>query len=231
MEFSRNLFLVALAITLFLLSTIFLVGSALDGGREEVIDEEMQGMYNSLNEMQTFLLMSEIYGDEMACLVFDEKLRELDRSMWDLGRKIEQYRTASEEFRKSEYYARQKRLFNENEVFYMMLLTKLKQECGYDQAIIAFFYRNAEVCRKCDDQSFVLSDINRDIDDEVSIFSFDLDLNLTSIDVLKRYYNLTELPCLVIDEQTFCGMMSKREVLEKACISSPKTSVCDGLEA
>ena len=222
----KQLFGIALLITLFLFVSILLLSNLMEDKRQQYLDQETQKIYNNLNEMQTFLLMSQTYGSDMACLAFDAKLKELDQTMWSLGQKIDQYRVASEEFRKNPYYLNQKMVFNENEVFYMMLLQKLKKECGFTQTVIAFFYKNADECRKCDDQSFVLTDIKRDIAPDVAIFSFDADLNLTTINLLAKYYNVTQYPCVVIEEKTFCGMQDKGFIVQQMCASNPAMPLC-----
>lgn len=225
-KFRAKIMLIALFITVFLLVCVLLVASLLDQKRKDYVAEETQKIYQNLNEMQTFMLMSETYGNEMACLAFDAKLKELDRTIWETGLKIDQYRIASEDFVKSPYYRDQKVVFNENEIFYMMLLQKLKRECEFNQVTISFFYIKAEECKKCDDQSFVLTDINKIIDPEVAIFSYDMDLNVTSVGLLAKYYNVTEYPCLIIEEEKFCGMQDKALILSRICQAQPETSIC-----
>ena len=108
-----------------------------------------------------------------------------------------------------------------------MLLKKLKQTCGFDQVVILFFYQNSTVCGKCDDQSFVLTDINKDIDDEVSILSFDTDLGIPTIKLLVEYYKIHNYPCTVIETQKYEGMFDKKYLMEKICENSPHVSVCN----
>ncbi len=224
MKFSNALFLIAFLITLFLFLSLFFLGTIMNKDRKDFINEKMQNMYNNLNEMQIFLLMSETYGQEMACLASSAKLRELDKTIWNLGMKIDQYRVASEEFQRDPYYYEQKSIFNENEVFYLMLLTKLQHECGLNKTIISFFYRNSADCKKCDDQSFILTDLKRKYDEQLSVFSFDLDLNLTSVHLLAEFYNITTTPCLVINDKTFCGIRSLDFVKNQTCLHTP--SLC-----
>lgn len=227
MEDKKMILFLAFVITLFLLSTIYLIGDFLASKREVRINELSNDMFQSLNEMQTFMLMSEIYGDEMACLAFNSKLHELDKSVWDLGIKIDKYRVASEEFQKDPFYLLQKNQFNEKEVFYLMLLSKIKKHCNYNQAIISFFYRNSTVCAKCDDQSFVLTDIKKSANNEVSIFSFDVDLGLPAINLLTQYYKINDYPCLIMDEKRYCGMQDKNFITNKLCGASNSTlSIC-----
>lgn len=228
MEMKNQLYILAFLITCFLLATLIIIGNVFDSKREEAINTLIQDTYNNLNEMQTFMLMSEIYGDEMACLAFQSKLSELDKTLWELGIRLDRYRIATEQFEKDPFYLTQKKVFNENEVFYLMLLAKVNSVCGYSQDVISFFYRNAEDCSDCDAQSFVLTDIKRDVDQDIPIFSFDTELNLTSIGLLTRYYRVDGYPCLIINDKTFCGMRDRQFVVDKICETSDIALCAEG---
>ncbi len=227
MEINKSIFIIAFLITLFLLMLMLLIGSNMNNQRYKYINTKFSELYTSFNEMQTFFLMAETFGDEMACLTFEKKLKEMDKSIWELAVKIDQYRIATEEFQKDKYYLEQKRAFNENEIFYLTLLKNLNERCSFDQSIILFFYQNSADCKKCDDQSFVLDDINKQYDDDVAIFSFDMDLNISTAELLKEYYNVDKLPCIVIENGTFCGIRSKDFVLKKLCELKPSNPLCD----
>ena len=71
----------------------------------------------------------------------------------------------------------------------------------------------------------MLSDINEKIDEEISIFSFDMDMNLTTLKILNQYYEIDEYPCLVIDDKKFCGMQDKSIIIRNLCMVA-NISVC-----
>ena len=125
MEMRKKILLLGLLITVFLFVSILLIGSLMNDKREEKIDTQFQSMYRDIDDIQKLMLMSEVYGDEMACIAFKTKLRELDKKIWNMGVKLEQYRIASEEFEKNPFYLEQKKIFNENEMIYLTLLTKI----------------------------------------------------------------------------------------------------------
>jgi hypothetical protein len=228
MEIRKKVILIGFLITLFLFISIIFLGAILDKKREERVDFQMQNIYKDMEDIQKLMLMSEVYGNDMACLAFKQKLKDLDQKTWTLGMKIEQYRIATEEFSKNSYYVDQKKLFNENQLIYLTLLTKIKKQCDYHQAIISFFYQNSADCKKCDDQSFVLTDINDLYDEEISIFSFDLDLNISTVDLLKQYYKIDQLPCVVINEKPYCGIQDKKFIEEKIC-ETTNLSFCNNV--
>jgi hypothetical protein len=226
MKVQKSIFFAALIVTMFIFSSMVLVGNFFSEQREETIRMQMMEMQNSITEVQTFFLMSEVWGDEMACIAFREKIADLDKTIWDIGQRIDQYRIASEEFFRDPYYLQQKRIFNENQLVYLTLLTKLKQECGYEQSIISFFYKYEGDCARCDDQSFILTDINRELAEEVSIFSFDMDLEIRGIELLHDYYDIQELPCVVIDDEPYCGLQTKRFITDRMCEHNPNMTGC-----
>ena len=214
MALKKNLFIVAFVITVFLLSIILIIGSVLNESRKTSVTDQMQ-IITDVSQLQTYSLMTDVYGDKMACLAFKSKLSEWDKSLWDLGIKLESYRTATEEFQKDPFYIEQKQKFNDNEVLYLMFLTKVKKDCNLTQNVISFFYQNSQDCKKCDDQSFILTDIKQDLGSNISIFSFDEDLNISNTNILTDYYEIKEYPCIVINEEKYCGIRDKNFILSK----------------
>jgi len=226
MEVNKQILVISFLITLTLFISVLFVGSVMNNRRYAYINSQFNELYSKFNEMQTFFLMANSYGDKMACLAFEKKLQEMDKFLWNLGRKIDTYRAASEQFQKDLYYLQQKKIFNQQELSYLMMIRTLKERCDLKQTIILFFYKNADECKKCDDQSFVLTDINKKLDPELAIFSFDMDLNLTSLKVLADYYGIDKYPCTIIEDHKFCGMQDKTFILKKLCEYSPWISIC-----
>jgi hypothetical protein len=214
MALKKSLFIIAFLITVIIFATIIILGEIMNKDRKDYVDEQMQ-IITDLNELQVYALMTDVYGDKMACVAFRKKLEQWDQSLWDLGSKLEKYRTATEEFQKDPFYLEQKKKFNENEILYLMFLTKVKKDCKLDQDIITFFYQNSADCSKCDDQSFILTDIKMDLEENVSIFAFDKDLDLTNTNILLEYYDIKELPCIVINEVKHCGIRDKNFIMNK----------------
>ena len=75
MEIKRNLLLMAFIITLSIMLTIILITNLLDDKREEFIDQELDDVINTFNEMQTLILMGDTYGDRMVCIISDKNLK------------------------------------------------------------------------------------------------------------------------------------------------------------
>jgi hypothetical protein len=62
---------------------------------------------------------------------------------------------------------------------------------------------------------------NTRMDEEVAIFSYDLELGIPSIDLLARYYDAeSDLPCTVIEGTALCGIRSRQELMDAICETS-----------
>ena len=222
MEIKNRVLLLAFFITLFLFLSFLVIGEILNKERESELDVRFDEMQSHINDVQLLMLMSEIYGDQMACLGFEAKIKEFDETIWTLGSKLDQYKAASEEFQKNPYYAAQKKLFNEQEVLYLMLMKKIYEKCDFGETyewpiIISYFYGDSKTCDKCEDQAHVLTAVNLEIDEYVSIVSFDTELDVTGVEILMDFYDVDSLPCIIINEKKFCGIRSKDFIINEIC--------------
>jgi hypothetical protein len=227
---TTRLLVLAFVVTVFMLLSLVAIGILLDRGRENYIDSQVSRLSRDFSNMQAYDLLAQSYDDKMACLAFESKLIEMDYYVWQLGEKIDSYRSASEEFQKDQYYISQKKLFNENEIYYMLLLNRMTSKCNLSKHIILFFYQNSVDCKKCDDQSFILRDINlleeNDPQKSVAVFSFDYDLNITTINLLTKYYQVDQFPCIIIDGKRFCGITDRQFIITRICEADPAANVC-----
>jgi hypothetical protein len=168
--------------------------------------------------------MASSFGSNATCIALRGSLAEMDKTIWDLGMKIDKYRKLTEEYMKDPFYIEQKTKFNRREVLYYLLLKDTKKMCGVDTPSLLFFYKKKEACPDCDAMSFVLTDLKLDAD-ELSIFSFDSDLNSSSIETLSKIYNITSYPCVVIEEKSYCGFSDKADMIKNIC-SEKNFSLC-----
>ena len=217
MEIDKKLFFIAFLITITLFFVILVVTSVMNNERQGIIDERTDLLLSEYKDMETINLLSEIYGEEFFCIGLKKKLEELDKYLWDTGSKIENYQDASSTFVKDQSYVKQKKTFNQNEIYYLALFKNFQKKCNWSNKVIFYFYRNSKDCPDCDAQSFVLTDIKQSLDQDVAIFSFDMDLGLSSLESLNDYYKIKEYPCVIVDEKAYCGLRDKKEILEILC--------------
>jgi hypothetical protein len=214
---NKGIFIAAVIITVMLFISIYSFNLFLNTQREQAIIDRMEEVLDEYQEIQALSLMSDVFGKEMTCLSLKNRLAHMDKTLWETGLKIDKYREVTEKFITDPFYINQKKKFNRNEIIYFSMLKEMKDWCEFNQTVILYFYRKKEFCSDCDAQSFVLTDLNKEIGDEIAIFSFDSDLELPSVKTLELFYNITSHPCMVVEDDTYCGLYDKNNLVDVIC--------------
>jgi hypothetical protein len=229
-EVDWRVFVVGFIITAILFGTIICSNALVNTSRESAVQTRMANVIKEYEDMQTVLWMSEFMGENSNCIALQSMTIRMNKGLWELGTKIDQYRQVTEEFATDPFYVEQKREFNRQEVMYFTNLKGMKERCDMNQTILSYFYKKKEECPDCDAQSFILLDIKKDLEDagtedELALFSFDANTDLISIELLTSHYNITEFPCMVIEDQPYCGLRSKAQTLDILC-NATTLSIC-----
>lgn len=214
---NKGIFIAAAIITVMLFISIYSFNMFLNTQRERIVIDKMEEVIDEYQEIQALSLMSEVFGKDMTCLSLESRLAHMDKTLWDAGVKIDRYREVTEKFVTDPFYIDQKIKFNRNEIIYFSMVKEMKDWCKFNQTIILYFYKKKEHCPDCDAQSFVLTDLNKEIDEEIAIFSFDSDLELPSVKTLELFYNISSYPCIVIEDITYCGLHNKNTIIGMLC--------------
>lgn len=217
MVIKKNIFVYAAIITVLLLLLIYWLNFYFNSLREDAVVDRMEEILDEYQEIQALSLMNDVFGGNITCLSLENTLSYMDKTLWDTGVKIDRYREATEQFSIDPFYQDQKRKFNRNEIIYFSMLKRMKEQCQFNQTVILYFYKKKEDCPDCDAQAFVLTDLNREIDPEIAIFSFDSNLDLASTRTLGLFYNITDFPCIVVEENAYCGLKDKNQIVDILC--------------
>jgi hypothetical protein len=87
-----------------------------------------------------------------------------------------------------------------------LLMTKLAEKCPETPTTIMYFYGNIDECPDCVTTGEVLTYLRRTYPDELRIYSFDYNLELSALDTLKSIYKIEKnLPALVINDDVYYG--------------------------
>jgi len=225
----RNVKTFALAgiLTLLLFSCIYAVNLYMNQQRESKVQNDMDSIIEDIEDIEaSYYIMNYLESRNGSCDSMISQLNYLESRLWKFDEKIRNYKAAQEDFTGDEFYVMEKRRLNRREIIQLSLLGRMKQACGYNQTIILYFYGNCSRVQNCGEQGFVLSYINQKIDSEISILSFDGDRDVEVVNTLMKAYNVTDYPCLVIENSTYCGLRDKGEVERLLCDNSPNLSIC-----
>jgi len=109
-----------------------------------------------------------------------------------------------------------KKYYSLLEIRHYFLLKERKERCKENYTIILFFYSNKpENIEFSERQGYVLDYLREKYGlEKIKVYSLDYDLDLGIIRSLKAFYNITQVPSMVFNEDVYLGFHSKEE-LEK----------------
>lgn len=219
----RNRYFLAFFITLIVFMLGLLLGLVIEDRRVQLIkyQNDMQKLdFSSLQLQYQFI---DMFGEEKNCgaltTAFEESISNLENSR----NKLEGYTQNSNLNRKE--FDLLKREYTLAQLNFWMLTKKTKNLCGLEPATIFYFYADSKSCSRCDDQAFVLTYLKNKLGANLLNFVFDSQLEEPMITILKKNYNLTEYPTLIINDKKFSGFVSKEEILQEICPSYRQTRI------
>ncbi len=87
-----------------------------------------------------------------------------------------------------------------------LLMSRLADKCPETPTTIMYFYGNIDECPDCSTAGEVLTHLRRTYPDDLRIYSFDYNLELSALDTLKSIYKIEKnLPALVINDNVYYG--------------------------
>jgi len=201
----RDRFLAAFFLTAF----IFVLAILLNNYFNEIRLNRLNSIYNDaridvMNAEVQYNILS-----ENPCLALN--FEPMTNELFELGGKLT---TMEDRLGKdNEEVLNLKKYYSILEAKQWLFLKKASKECKINTKPILFFYSNEEDCKNCEQQGFVLSYI-RKISKDVYVYSFDANLDTSAIRALKLTYNITDVPSLVVDDNTYMGFMDADDLFE-----------------
>jgi len=191
-----------------IITAIIVLVSILIGYKIEV--DTYQKLYNQMLEdsieSESYMLLTR-FADEHpeksidSCNVLKTMLEKQSNRANAIYEEIYRIESGSIILDKERYNILRKQYFIANFKLYLSHLSYIKQ-CGdeEDLELILFFYTAERECPDCLVEGTVL-DTLRENCKNVRVFAFPTDVNMDLLDTLNRYYNITTVPSIVIDNR------------------------------
>ena len=103
------------------------------------------------------------------------------------------------------------------EIQHFVIVREYKEKCNKNINLIFFFYSNSDEYEKSRIAARIgnfLTDLKKNNQDNIMIYSFDYDLNMNMIKILKITYNITSPNVVMLNENEKFGGMSEVEQLK-----------------
>ena len=102
-----------------------------------------------------------------------------------------------------------KKFYTLIELEHFEFIKSINQECNKSINTILFFYsNNPSGIKKSEKTGAILSTLYNKNEDNLIIYSFDINLNSEIINLLKEKYNITQTPTIIINEQHIINDLS-----------------------
>jgi glutaredoxin len=99
------------------------------------------------------------------------------------------------------------------ELRHWLYMRKVNNECGVEYPLLLYFYSNLGDCPSCQEQGYVLNYLHRKYP-SLNIYSFDINIENTALDTIKKIYKVESTPAIVINDDAYFGFKDRDE-LEK----------------
>ena len=115
------------------------------------------------------------------------------------------------------------------QIRYWLLAERTRKLCGSDIVSILYFVSDEKECPDCDKQAFVLTYLKKKFKDKLLVFSFDSKFESEPmISLLKKAYNITTYPTIVIEDKPKARFQDKDTILKGICgYYKEKTEDCE----
>ena len=154
---------------------------------------------------------------EMSCPIALDVNKEFGEKLLKEGEEIERYEKANV---MSQEIITQKKKYALLQIQYWLNTIKLRERCNASINTVLYFYSQFDpnVRLQQNIQSRVLVDLIHDCKGKLLTFPLPIDLDIASVEILKRRFNVTKAPSLVINETVVLEGLQSRQTLEKYII-------------
>jgi len=227
-KISKQRYLTAAAITTFIFIFGVLLGLVVDYERIQYLEFEYSKNeldYKSLQMQFSFLDIEA--EDKSGCAAFEKVMESTVSELADSLEAVQTYREYSA-VKNDQYNIIERRYVLDN-LRYWLIVKKAQKVCPMNRLTVLYFF-SLEDCPICPNQGVVLTYYKKKFDDKLLIFPINVDIaeNEQIIDVIQYRYNITEYPSIVIDDESFSGILNKEElgyiICEKLNISEEECS-------
>lgn len=210
----RNVFFIAGVLTLIVFVAGILFGMWLDEMRLQKVKEQLSEIDILWNDArlqnlyyQTFTNQSQFCESEI------EANLEYNNRIYQEGLRIEKY----EEVNKFEpSIVLEKKRYALLQFQFWMNSISLKKKCNADYSTLVHLYSsNESVALDQKLQSVVLLDLKNKCGRSLMLIPMPSDLNIIAIDLIKKNYNITTMPAIIINETVSLQGLQTSDELEK----------------
>jgi hypothetical protein len=196
----RRVFLKTTIVTVAIFVAGFLFGIYLDTiGLEDVKERltEIDNLWNDARLLQTHIQKISTNSTEYCDYLLEENLKIGDK-IYEEGIKVERYEE-SNRFVLSEFLL-EKRRYALLDLQFWENSMDLKKLCDANYSTVIYFYSQLDKTTEQSFQNRVLWDLKQKCGPKIIYITFPMDLDISTLNVIKKVYNIQKIPSILINE-------------------------------
>lgn len=207
-RYIKKAYIFAAFLSIILYSIGVFTGIFIQKSTETITIKRIETLKRSIENTQLEYLYINSLGDKLSCDSFSILVDDTTKNVWDIGQELVDIEKQKENMEKIIDLKKEYALLS---IRAWILNNYLKEKCNINTTIILYFY--SIPCSDCLEQGFVLDELRENIfKDKMKVFVLDVNTDEPMIDVLKKTYNITKTPSIVINEKTYSGFINKDEL-------------------
>lgn len=217
-EFSLLRHFLVFALTVFVFFAGISLGALLNKGQVSALEEEMSFFRETGEAIQSSSMLADEFGGELGCEILTREIYRQGETLDSISAHLSEYEN-SRKFGESFLVLKGK--YTSLLVRDWLVARKALRQCPGEEKpfeTIIYFYTNRN-CPSCTDQGVVLEVEKKKRGDSLLVFPLDVDIGSPEADALKKAFNITKYPSIVIGKRVFEGFVPKESV-EEALLES-----------
>jgi len=176
----------------------------------EYTEERVKALQRRLENVQLEYMYLSTMGKEVSCDFMTLLVDETTAEVWDIGREIVNLENQGS---KSKRLSELEKDYSLLSVRAWILNSYVIERCVEDKVVVLYFY--SVPCSECIKQGNILDDLRKEyFKDKLRVFVLNVDTDESIVQVLKKTYNITETPSIVVGDSTYVGLMERDKLSE-----------------
>jgi len=207
-------YIISAFITLLILFVGFYFGITLSREKIQELQDELDNLKLRQEDLTLELTLLAL-NKNISCDAIGFELEKVIGDAADLGDRVTIYEITEKV--KDESFYNLKKDYTLILVRYWTYLEEMKKSCNRtDVVTILYFYSNTN-CQNCQGQGVVLTNLKQTYPQNIMVFALDYDIDLNIISLLKKNYNVSSVPSLVINGKVYGGLITIERLRQIVC--------------
>ena len=211
---NRPVYLIAAIISVLLYVFGVMTGLFIQKSAVQFTEERLNTIQASMENTQLEYAYLNTLGINIPCDSIASLVDESTENVWDIGNELTQLERSGNEPEKvssltDEYYLLSVRAW--------ILNSYVNERCHQGRAVVLFFY--SVPCQECERQGEVFDQLKKEGFEDIRVFVLNFNSDQHIVQVLRKTYNITSVPAIVIGNDVYNGFIGKDTF--KSLVSQP----------